>query len=151
MATDDSFEIVKELPIFGKSTGRIFSRLVINKMGWHITMHAIYPSDLRFKAPIIKLYKDDISNLSVFLKGMMDKIRELKGVIPENKLYEDQTSIQTILIHYIVFQNRTKIHFYFPYRSGIGVQLTEDEVKNMLDVLNGVSAMAENIKNAITY
>ena len=150
MNQDDVFELVKELPLFGKSMGRIFSRLIINKNGWYITMHAIYPSDLRFKAPIIKLYYNEISNLTDFLKAMLGKINELKGVIPANKLYEDQINIQNILIHYMVFRARTKIHFYFPYRSGIGVQLTEDEINDMLNLLLDLPAIADKMKKAIT-
>lgn len=150
MTTDDTFEIRKELGVFGTQSGRIFINMIINRKEWFVTMYAFYPSDRRLKAPIIKLYQSDLSALSIFLKTMLGKINELKGTIAENRLFEDDTRIQGILIHYMVRRNKVDIMFYFPYRAGISVRLTEEEIDSMLTIFSEIPKRVEKMQNAFT-
>lgn len=149
MTSNGSFEITKDFPVLGKSGGRIYSMLSVNKEDWYLTVGARYPSDLRFKAPLIKLNEEEFFNLYNFLKKMIEKISELKGVIPENKLHEDEAWFQSLLINYMIFRNKTKISFYFHYRSGINVILDEDEIRIMLKIFEEIPATIKNMRSAL--
>lgn len=144
------FEIRKELGIFGEKLGRIYLNLMLTKMDWFVTMYAFYPSDLRFKAPLIRFYQKDLADMILFLKNMISKIHELKSTIQENKLYENDTSIQGLLIRYMIRRNKTDISFYFPYRAGIAVRLREEEVVELLTLLSEVPARVEIMRAALT-
>jgi len=125
-----------------------FMDLVINKIEYFVTMYAFKPADRRFKAPLIKLQQGDLEVLSIFLGKMLDKIKELRGSIPENKLFEDDTRIQGIVIHYMVRRNKIDILFYFPYRAGIAVPLQEKEIEVMLNSLSEIPNRVEQRKKA---
>jgi hypothetical protein len=148
MMTDNTFEIRKELVVFGERSGRIFMDLVINKIDYFVTMYAFKPADRRFNAPLIKLQRGDLEALSIFLKRMLEKIKELRGSIPENKLFEDDTQIQGIVIHYMVRRNKYRYIILFPYRAGIAVPLQEKEIEGMLNSLSEIPNRVEQMKKA---
>lgn len=149
MTIDSTFKLTTELGLLGNKSGKIFVRLNIAKPDWFVTMHAFYPNDRRFKAPLIELRENDLSRLSSFLKGMLTKIDELKLTIATNKLFEDELVIQRIYIHYMIRNNKVDIRFYFPYRAGIGVYLSEDEVKNMLSIFDGLPSKVDSLLRTI--